>query len=138
MGAASDYGNGETDSLTTQRHHGSALFGGASLGHRVSGGHNNGPWIMADLENGLFAGWKTTKTRIFDQPRPSDFPFVTAMLVAKRRAERGKGRFALYAAMRRRYLKTLYDGIRPAKTGYVPMRKQGSVILGIGGDNSAG
>ncbi len=31
---------------------------------------------------------------------------------------------------------TLYDGIRPAKTGYVPMAKQGSIILGIGGDDS--
>jgi hypothetical protein len=30
----------------------------------------------------------------------------------------------------------MYDGIRPAKTGYVPMKKQGSIILGIGGDNS--
>jgi hypothetical protein len=35
-------------------------------------------------------------------------------------------------------LKTMYDGIRPAKTGYVPMHKQGSIVLGIGGDNSAG
>jgi len=32
----------------------------------------------------------------------------------------------------------MYDGIRPAKTGYVPMHKQGSIIMGIGGDNSDG
>jgi non-reducing end alpha-L-arabinofuranosidase len=31
-------------------------------------------------------------------------------------------------------LNTLYDGPRPA--GYQPMRKQGAVVLGIGGDNS--
>jgi hypothetical protein len=31
-------------------------------------------------------------------------------------------------------LKTLYDGVRPK--GYQPMKKQGSIILGIGGDNS--
>ena len=30
----------------------------------------------------------------------------------------------------------MYDGIRPHKAGYVPMKKQGSIILGIGGDNS--
>ena len=30
----------------------------------------------------------------------------------------------------------MYDGIRPEKTGYVPMTKGGSIILGIGGDNS--
>jgi hypothetical protein len=35
-------------------------------------------------------------------------------------------------------LQTMYDGIRPEKTGYVPMKKQGSIILGIGGDNSNG
>jgi hypothetical protein len=32
----------------------------------------------------------------------------------------------------------MYDGIRPEKPGYVPMQKQGSIILGIGGDNSDG
>jgi hypothetical protein len=30
----------------------------------------------------------------------------------------------------------MYDGIRPEKLGYVPMQKQGSIILSIGGDNS--
>ena len=32
-------------------------------------------------------------------------------------------------------LQTLYDGPRPNKN-YAPMRKQGPIILGIGGDNS--
>jgi hypothetical protein len=32
----------------------------------------------------------------------------------------------------------MYDGIRPEKNGYVPMQKQGSLILGTGGDNSNG
>merc|ERR1712224_698402 len=31
-------------------------------------------------------------------------------------------------------LKSLYDGVRP--NGYHPMKKQGAIILGIGGDNS--
>jgi len=39
------------------------------------------------------------------------------------------------------YLGNLYQlrrsGIRPQKPGYLPMQKQGSVILGISGDNSA-
>jgi len=35
-------------------------------------------------------------------------------------------------------LGVMYDGIRPEKPGYVPMQKQGSIILGIGGDNSNG
>ena len=32
-------------------------------------------------------------------------------------------------------LTTMYDGNRP--TGYNPMKKQGAIILGIGGDNTA-
>jgi hypothetical protein len=33
---------------------------------------------------------------------------------------------------------TMWDGIRPDKPGYAPMVKQGSLILGTGGDNSSG
>jgi hypothetical protein len=35
-------------------------------------------------------------------------------------------------------LKTEWDGVRPTKGGYTPMKKQGSIILGTGGDNSNG
>jgi hypothetical protein len=31
-------------------------------------------------------------------------------------------------------LQTMYEGVRP--NGYHPMKKQGAIILGIGGDNS--
>merc|ERR1712039_1107783 len=56
---------------------------------------------------------------------------VTAMV--KGRA----GGFALKGAdAQSGNLKTLYDGQRPL--GYNPMKKQGSIILGIGGDNSDG
>jgi hypothetical protein len=33
-------------------------------------------------------------------------------------------------------LTTMYDGMRA--NGYNPMKKQGAIILGIGGDNTAG
>jgi hypothetical protein len=49
------------------------------------------------------------------------------------------GRFALYGGDATvGTVKTTYDGIRPAKPGYVPMKKQGGIVLGIGGDNSKG
>ncbi|MBS2966474.1 alpha-L-arabinofuranosidase, partial [Actinocrinis puniceicyclus] len=35
-------------------------------------------------------------------------------------------------------LSTFYDGARPNVSGYNPMRKQGAIILGTGGDNSDG
>lgn len=50
-----------------------------------------------------------------------------------------RGRFALYGGNAAAgTLATMYDGIRPTKPGYVPMHKEGSVILGVASDNSNG
>src|SRR5262249_54414211 len=113
------------------------------------GGHNQGtppngnPWVMADLENGLYAGWIISPPS--DQAIPSNTPlrfnYVTALVVGDVAAiNNGMGRFALYGgdATSTSNLKAMYDGVRPVKNGYVPMHKQGSIILGIGGDNSDG
>src|SRR6185312_11707319 len=35
-------------------------------------------------------------------------------------------------------LSTYYNGARPNASGYNPMKKEGAIILGIGGDNSNG
>ena len=35
-------------------------------------------------------------------------------------------------------LSTFDNGVRPNVAGYNPMRKEGAIILGIGGDNSHG
>ncbi|MGV9386925.1 arabinofuranosidase catalytic domain-containing protein, partial [Nonomuraea sp. NPDC003707] len=35
-------------------------------------------------------------------------------------------------------LSTYYNGARPNVAGYNPMKKEGAIILGIGGDNSNG
>lgn len=103
-------------------------------------GVQGGPWVMADLENGLYPGWENGQDRNISTALPLKYDFVTAVLVGDTAEKNnGKGRFALYggdAAMGE--LTTMYDGIRPEKPGYVPMMKQGSVILAIGGDNSDG
>ena len=90
---------------------------------------------MADLENGLFAGWENNQDQNISTNTPLKNNFVTAVLVGDVASQNGgKGRFALYGSdATTGNLNTLYDGIRPAKTGYVPMHKQGSIILGIGG-----
>lgn len=67
-------------------------------------GYGNGPWVMADLENGLWAGNVT--------PNPSNmpltYPFVTAMVKG------GANGFALKAAdATQGKLQTMYDGPRP-------------------------
>ena len=91
------------------------------------GGAGPGPWIMVDAENGLWAcdqpGAINPKSVSFPQP------FVTAMVKG------GSNGFALKGGdATQGTLATLYDGARPP--GYQPMKKQGALILGIGGDNS--
>jgi len=141
-GCCFDYGNAETDSNddgngTAE----TAYFGGGVVwGTGSPGGHNNGPWVMTDLENGLYAGWENNQDQNISTNTFLRFPFVTAVVVGDTADKNaGKGRFALYGAdATTGSVKTMYDGIRPAKPGYVPMKKQGSIVLGIGGDNSRG
>jgi hypothetical protein len=140
-GCCFDYGNGETDSRDDGNGTMEALYfgGGVVWGTGSPGGHNNGPWVMADLENGLYAGWENNQDQGITTNTPIRVPFVMGVLVGDTRDKNGgRGRFAIYGGDATfGALKTLYDGIRPAKPGYVPMQKQGSIILGIGGDNSA-
>jgi hypothetical protein len=135
-----DYGNAETDAHDDGNGTMEAVYfgGGVVWGTGSPGGHTNGPWVMGDLENGLYAGWENNQDQNISTNTPTKFNFVTAVLVGDVAAQNnGKGRFALYAGdATSGMLATKYDGIRPAKTGYVPMHKQGSIILGIGGDNS--
>jgi hypothetical protein len=140
-GCCFDYGNAETDSHDDGNGTMEAVYfgGGVVWGTGFPGGHNNGPWVMADLENGLYAGWENNQDQNISANIPLRIPFVTAILVGDVASQNGgMGRFALYGGNATSgILKTMYDGIRPAKPGYVPMHKQGSIILGIGGDNSA-
>ena len=66
--------------------------------------------------------------------------FVTAVVVGDTAEKNeGKGRFALYGGdATAGTLTTMWDGMRPDKPGYVPMQKQGSIVLSIAGDNSDG
>jgi hypothetical protein len=139
-GCCFDYGNAETDSNDDGNGTAEAVYygGGVVWGTGSPGGHNNGPWVMTDLENGLYAGWENNQDQNISTNTPLRFPFVTAVLVGDTMAQNaGKGRFALYGAdATAGTVKTMYDGIRPAKAGYVPMKKQGGIVLGIAGDNS--
>jgi non-reducing end alpha-L-arabinofuranosidase len=139
-GCCFDYGNAETTSRDDGNGTMEALYfgGGVVWGTGSPGGHNNGPWVMADLENGLYAGWQNNQDQNISTNTPIRAPFVMGVLVGDTADKNGgRGRFAIYGGDATfGTLKTLYDGTRPAKPGYVPMQKQGSIILGIGGDNS--
>jgi non-reducing end alpha-L-arabinofuranosidase len=144
-----DYGNAETDSRDDNNGTMEAVYfgGGVVWGTGTPGGHNNGPWVMADLENGLYAGWENNQDQNISTNTPIKLPFITGVLVGDActgvtgcgtsPTAKAGGRFALYGGdATTGALKVMYDGIRPQKAGYVPMKKQGSIILGIGGDNS--
>jgi non-reducing end alpha-L-arabinofuranosidase len=136
-GCCFDYGNAETSANDD----GNGTMEAVYLGQGVvwGSGINGGPWVMADLENGLYAGWENRQDQKISTSTPLKYDFVTAVVVGDvMTANAGKGRFALYGGDATvGIVKAMYDGIRPEKPGYVPMQKQGSIILGIGGDNSS-
>jgi len=146
-GCCFDYGNAETDSIDDKAGTMEAVYfgGGVVWGTGAEGGHSDStnPWVMADLEDGLYAGWSTTLPPSASQQIVSNtalhFNFVTALIIGDTADKNaGKGRFAIMGgdATSASPLKVMYDGIRPTTTGYNPSKKQGSIILGTGGDNS--
>ena len=139
-GCCFDYGNAETSSNDDGNGTMETLYFGGGVVWGTGYGGKPGPWIMADLENGLYAGWENKQDKNISTNKPLKYDFVTGVLLGDSREKNGgKGRFALYGGdATSGTLQTMYDGIRPEKPGYVPMLKQGSIILGIGGDNSNG
>jgi hypothetical protein len=150
-------------------------------GHLPFANQSKGPYIGADIENGMYEGddyidWSTIptwnirwgKTPSIDSrsilvvpnvlvlfwntiicqdrlgtnnQRNSDNKndttlcrsYVTAMLKGRNCEFALKGADAQAGA-----LTDLYDGVRPQHNNYSPMKLQGNIILGTGGDNSEG
>jgi len=91
-------------------------FGGCS---------GTGPWVQGDLEFGLYSGGSQSWNQ---NQRAFPNRYVTAML-----KNNGTSRFAMKGANAQSgALTTVWDGSLPP--GYSPMRKQGAIILGSGGD----
>jgi hypothetical protein len=123
-GCCFDYGNVETNDIDDGAATMEAIYfgGGAGWGH----GGGSGPWVMADMENGIFSGSTNAYTGNTSVP----YPYVTAVLIG-----RSGGTYALLAGNAQSgALTTMYDGARPS--GYTVMKKQGAITLGTGGDNS--
>src|SRR5512142_1384008 len=117
------YGNSETDrkadgagAMDAINFSTSCWFGGCS---------GTGPWVQADLEYGLFPGGSSSWN---PNQRAFTSTYVTAMLKnngTTRRALKGANAQSGSAY-------TLYDG--PPPSGYSPMKKEGAIVLGSGGD----
>ncbi|MEU0793117.1 alpha-L-arabinofuranosidase B [Amycolatopsis sp. NPDC005961] len=125
-----DYGNAETNNQDTGNGHMDALNFGTECWFQPC--HGAGPWVQADLENGLFqssagGSQNTANTGI-------TAPFVTALL-----KNNGQNFFALKDGNAQSGgLRTTYSGPEPTAAGYSPMHQEGAIVLGTGGDNSNG
>jgi hypothetical protein len=120
-----DFGNvsttGNPDGEATME---TIYYGNATLfGH----GGGKGPWLMADLEAGTYPSDKQNDPNI---PSLSYQNYATLMLKGH-----AGDRYALKAGdAQTGPLQTTWDGKRPPR--YSPMKKQGAIVLGTGGDGS--
>jgi len=128
-GCCFDYGNAETNSKDNGEGTMEAVyFGTCTIWGK---GDGDGPWVMGDLENGLWAG----NTSPFKANTPVNFTYVTGMVKGD---AAGKNHWAIKVGNAQSGdLTKPFDGPRPSSR-YNPMRKEGAIILGTGGDNSNG
>jgi hypothetical protein len=120
-----DYGNAETNNLDNGKATMEAVYFGNST--QWGKGSGTGPWVMADLEDGVFAGGSTAAA-------PTNTSLIADYVTAMLKGPSGN-RFVLKGGdAQAGTLATKYDGARPA--GYSPQKKEGAIILGTGGDNS--
>ncbi len=123
-----DYGNAETNNNDTGNGDMDAIYFGTLCWFSPCSG--SAPKVMADLENGLFAGGNGSNTA--NTGRGS--AFVTAVT-----KNNGTSTYAIKDGNAQSGgLATRWNGSLPTQGGYQPMTKQGAIILGIGGDNSNG
>jgi non-reducing end alpha-L-arabinofuranosidase len=126
-GCCFDYGNAETSGTDTGAGHMDAVNVTKDLSWPNC--HiGSGLGVQADLENGLFHWNQRSCNPATNVSGPR--PFLSAWL-----KNNGQTRFALkWGDAQSGGLRTIYSGVLPQ--GYAPMRQEGAIILGMGGDNS--
>ncbi len=130
-GCCFDYGNAETDS----RDDDNGTMETTYFGNIGSWYHGNppGPWIMTDQENNLVGCVNPDGNDKLCRGLPNiTWRFVTAMAKGEPHHWTSMGGDSQKGA-----LSVMFDGGRVNST-YDPMRKQGAILLGNGGDNSNG
>jgi hypothetical protein len=87
------------------------------------------PGVHADLEDGVFH-WDKPTCNPASYVRGGPRPFISAWL-----KNNGRTRFALkWGDAQSGGINKIYAGALPR--GYAPMRQEGAIVLGVGGDNS--
>ncbi len=131
-GCCYDYGNAEIDS----RDDGDGTMETTYYGNATAWYHGQppGPWIMTDQENNLVGGVNESPDDKYLPNLPSiPWRFVTATADGEPHHWRSMGGDAQQGE-----LEVMFDGSRIIndRNSYDPMRKQGAILLGNGGDNS--
>ncbi len=121
-----DYGNAESTPADTGNGHMDAVSIATTCYFSPCSG--SGPWVEADMENGMFQGGNGSNTA----NAGNNSPFVTAVL-----RNDGQTTYALAGGNSQSGgLSNWWDGSLPTQGGYMPMHQEGGIILGTGGDNS--
>ncbi|MBZ5618811.1 MAG: lamin tail domain-containing protein [Acidobacteriia bacterium] len=132
-GCCFDYGNSSTNGRAV----GTGTMETTYFGTATAWGSGNGPgpWIMSDMEAGLFSGYNAKQNAA--DPTIDSWRFVTAVVDGG-----GGNKWDLRGGNAQKGgLTTFYSGIRPGSqtnNAYFPMHKQGAILLGTGGDNGNG
>lgn len=152
-----DFGNVETSGRDTGNGHMDAIYFGSMCWFVWPVCYGGGPWVQADMENGLFFSDTGGSKNRRDTGNPN--PFVTAVL-----KNNGTDTFAIKDGNAQQgTLATDWWGplprsrfdpnppsftipspgkpgqtaiVNPTLSGYRPMRKEGAIVLGTGGDDS--
>jgi hypothetical protein len=132
-GCCFDYGNSSTNGKAVGRGTMETTYYGTST--NWGSGNGDGPWIMADMESGLFSGFNAKKN---DVPSITDWRFVAAYVNGG-----GENRWDLRGGdATKPDVVTFYEGERPTSPDpndvYYPMSKKGGLLLANGGDNGNG
>ncbi len=129
-GCCFDYGNAEIDSRDDDNGTmETTYFGDATPWYH---GNPPGPWIMTDQENNLVGCVNPDGSKLCTTLPNITWRFVTAMAKGEPHHWTSMGGDAQHGD-----LGVMFDGPRVDAT-YDPMRKQGAILLGNGGDNSNG
>ena len=132
-GCCFDYGNSSTNGRAVGRGTMETTYFGTST--NWGSGNGEGPWIMADMEAGLFSGFNAKKN---DVPSITDWRFVSAYVNGG-----GGNKWDLRGGdATKTEVTTYYEGVRPVSPdpneSYFPMSKKGGLLLANGGDNGNG
>jgi len=122
-GCCYNYGNGQL----SRKYEGGPTMDSIYFGNNMiwGTGAGNGPWIMADMEDGMLSG----PTSGHNEQLPSmPYKYVTAM-----EKNDGTTNYSLRGTdATAMTVQTFYQGVLPG--GKRPMKKQGGIVLGSGGD----